>query len=85
LVNLTLLILYYNQISDINPLSGLVNLTELYLSYNQITNLQPLVSNPGIDSGDWVDVDGNPLDATSCTVHIPALEARGVTADHDCL
>jgi hypothetical protein len=84
LVNLTQLDLYNNQIVDISPLAGLVNLTWLYLCDNQITDLQPLVLNAGIDSGDEVWVNANPLDATSCTVHIPALEGRGVTVYHDC-
>lgn len=84
LVNLGVLVLFTNQISDLSPISGLVNLVTIELGDNQITDLQPLVSNAGVDSGDYVSVNTNPLDTTSCTVHIPALESRGVTVYHDC-
>ena len=84
LVNLTDLVLSSNHIVDVGPLAGLVNLTWLDLLSNQITDLEPLVLNTGIDSGDLVYVWDNPLDATSCTVHIPALEGRGVTVNHSC-
>jgi Leucine-rich repeat (LRR) protein len=84
LVNLSVLDLGANQISDVSPLSGLVSLTSLDLWYNQVSDLNPLVLNAGIDSGDLVDVMSNPLDTTSCTVHIPTLQGRGVTVDHDC-
>jgi Leucine-rich repeat (LRR) protein len=83
LTNLTLLYLSRNQISDISPLSGLTNLTELLLGNNQISDIQPLVDNPGIASGDIVDLRANPLSSTSLDTYVPALEARGVTVYWD--
>lgn len=73
-----------NQIQDISALENLPSLMELELEDNQISDIAPLVNNPGIGRGDWVDLDGNPLSNESCTVHIPALEARGVDVDYDC-
>ena len=84
LVNLIQLGLNYNQISDISPLSGLVNLSKLYIWDNQISDISPLIDNQGINSGDRVYMSGNPLDLTSCTVHIPTLESRNVYVQHDC-
>jgi hypothetical protein len=73
-----------NQISDLGPLAGMTDLDELGLSDNQISDILPLVNNSGIDSGDEVSLGGNPLSSTSCTVHIPELESRGVNVYHDC-
>ena len=78
LTNLTSLHLLGNRISNISPLSGLTRLLELYLYNNQISDLSPLVNNPGIGSGDSLDLRRNPLSSTSVSTCIPALEARGV-------
>ncbi len=83
-VNLTELFLSNNQISDLGPLSGLPNLTRLSLGGNQISDISPLVRNPVIDSGDWVDLVGNPLSTDSCNHYIPELETRGDRVQHDC-
>jgi hypothetical protein len=40
--NVSQLILYENQITDLTPLMGLTNLRELYLASNQITDVSPL-------------------------------------------
>jgi len=40
-----------------------------------------LVNNTGINDGDLLDLRDNPLSVTSCTVHIPQLEIRGVSID----
>jgi len=82
--NLTNLYLYYNQISNISPLTGLSNLTELFLDGNQISDISPLVSNSGINIGDWIVILDNPLSITSCTVYIPQLQSRGVNVQHNC-
>ena len=84
LVHFIVLSLDYNQISDMSPLSDLVHLMVLDLNYNQISDLQPLALNAGMDSGDNLFVENNPLSATSCTTHIPVLESRGVYVFHDC-
>ena len=77
--NLTHLYLYNNTISNIVPLADLINLKVLNLRYNAISNIIPLVANPGLGSGDEVDVRNNPLSATSINRHIPFLQSRGVT------
>ena len=71
-----------NGISDISALAELRNLTLVTLSANSITDLAPLVSNTGIDDGDIVDVEDNPLSELSINTHIPALQERGVTIYH---
>ena len=67
-----------NQITDISALSGLTSLGILNLEGNQIPDIQPLVNNPGLSTGDWVDLAGNPLSSTSVNDYIPQLRARGV-------
>ncbi|MEA1980694.1 MAG: leucine-rich repeat domain-containing protein [candidate division Zixibacteria bacterium] len=71
-----------NLISDITPLQNLTLLDNIYLSRNQIVDIQPLVDNSGINNGDQLWLEGNPLNDSSLTVHIPNLEARGVTVNH---
>ncbi|MCX5991283.1 MAG: PKD domain-containing protein [Chloroflexi bacterium] len=83
LTSLEYLELSGNQISDISPLSGLTNLTALNLGANQISDIEPLVSNPGIASGDTVNLPGNPLNSNSINTCIPALQGRGVTVSWD--
>ena len=78
LTNLTNLILWVNNISDISPVVGLTNLTTLNLGYNRISDLSPLVANVGLESGDTVDVRGNPLSYLSIHTHIPTLQSRGI-------
>ena len=67
-----------NNISDVSPLSGLTNLTRLDLRNNRITDLSPLAANSGLAQGAEVDVIGNPLNAISYSIHVPALQSRGV-------
>jgi internalin A len=83
LTSLTELYLSGNEIGDISPLSGLTSLTTLYLRSNQISDIEPLVTNPGLASGDSVDLRSNPLNTTSVNTWIPALEARGVVVSWD--
>ena len=49
------------------------------MSNCQVSEIGPLVANPGIDSGDTVELSGNPLSEDALRKDIPALEARGVT------
>jgi len=74
--------LMQNQISDPGPLTPLIHLQELKLTNNQITDLMALVYNTGIDSGDVVYLEGNPLSQDAVNIQIPTLEARGVTVYH---
>jgi len=81
--NLTMLVLYDNQITDISPLQHLTSLRTLDLDNNQISYLRPLEQNSGLDAGDYVSVKGNPLNSNSLNMHIPTLQARGVTVKFD--
>ena len=83
LTHLTKLHLHRNTISDILAISRLTKLTELRLERNSISDLFPLVANIGLGDGDLVIVDENPLNYTSINIHIPALEARGITIEFD--
>ncbi len=65
-------------ISDVSGLEYLINLWVLNLGGNNISDILPLVENSGVSAGDFVNLSGNPLSATSVDVYIPQLEARGV-------
>ena len=78
LTNLRVLWLQDSQLSDISALTNLRNLTELYLDNNKVSDIAPLVANIGLNSGDTVNLSGNPLNEASIKTHIPALQARGV-------
>jgi Leucine-rich repeat (LRR) protein len=84
LINLRQLLLNDNQISGINVLQNMTLLEILALTDNLVSDILPLVNNAGLGSGDRVYLQGNPLSATSCSTHIPALEARDVVVLSDC-
>ena len=79
LINLTRLSLGHNRIKDVSALFGLSNLNVLFLKGNDISDLAALAANKGLSTGDIVDVLDNPLNAATLSLHIPALQARGVT------
>ena len=81
LVTLTSLWLSGNQVSNIEPLLNLVNLRILKLQSNQIVDIVTLVNNTGIDNGDEIELQNNPLSDISINTYIPQLEARGVTVN----
>jgi len=81
--DLTQLSLSDNQIVDISPLEYLTSLTSLDLWNNQIADITPLVANAGIDAGDIVWIDANPLNQHAICTDIPALEGRTVTVFYD--
>ena len=81
--NLTALNLSYNSVSDISALAGLTDLTELRLNNNDITDLSPLVANPGLATGDTINVQENPLSFSSLFTHILTLQRRGATVEFD--
>ncbi len=83
LTNLQVLWLVGNNISDISVLAGLTNLEQLSIGGNNISDISALVENSGLSAGDRVYLSGNPLSATSVNVHIPQLEARGVTVIYE--
>ncbi len=81
LTSLRTLNLFNNGISDISALSGLTSLTNLVLSANVgLSNIQPLLDNPGLGTGDTVNLGGTTV---SCT-DVAALQAKGVTVGSDC-
>jgi len=82
LTNLTFINLAGNQISDISALSGLINIRNLWLHINQISNIYPLVQNSGLDDGDEIGLNDNPLSTTSINDYIPILQGRGVTVGY---
>ena len=83
LTDLQGLYLWGNQISDISPLANLTNLTQLQLRSNQINDIEPLLENEGLSIEYWVDLRENPLSSDSIHIHIPELDARGVTVYFD--
>jgi Leucine-rich repeat (LRR) protein len=77
-----------NQVSDLEPISGLTNLSlVLTLSENDITDLAPLLTNAalgGLGAGDIVTLFDNPLSDYARTNQIPRLENDyGITVDYD--
>jgi len=79
--NLKYLYMYYNDVTDISPLLNLVNLVKLNLKNNAVVDIETLVNNDGINSGDEIWLENNPLSDTSINTYIPALEAREVTVN----
>ena len=82
LINLTNVNMWGNQIVNISPLSGLTNLESVNINENIVTDILPLVNNTGIDNGDSIWLENNPLSEASINTYIPQLEARGVTVTY---
>ena len=81
LSNCTHLRVFYadnNSVQSLTPLQNLTELINLSLTSNDIEDIGPLVNNAGIDSGDNVALEDNPLSAQSTDEFIPTLQARGV-------
>jgi len=71
----------YNNIAEINSLVNLVNLEHLSVFENEISDISTLLDNPGINSGDVIDLRYNMLDISEDSTdmkHIKALSDRGV-------
>ena len=79
MATLTRLIAPNKNIRDLTGLEFATGLDTLNLSDNNIEDIEPLVNNAGLGAGAAIDLRGNPLSAQSRDVHIPALEARGVS------
>ena len=79
MATLTRLIAPSKNIRDLTGLELATGLDTLNLSDNNIEDIEPLVNNAGLGTGAAIDLRGNPLNAQSRDVHIPALEARGVS------
>ena len=79
MATLTRLIAPSKTIRDLTGLEFATGLDTLNLADNNIEDIQPLVNNAGLGAGTAIDLRGNPLSAQSRDVHVPALEARGVS------
>ncbi len=56
LVNLWELDIGHNNISELGPLAGLINLQKLLLYCNDFRDISRLVDNPGLGSGDIINL-----------------------------
>ena len=83
LANLTSLDARNRGIIHLTGLEYCVNLQLLHLDLNQISNLQPLVDNPGLDAGDTIYLQGNPLSYSAINTDIPILQGREVNISFD--
>ena len=83
LTSLTYLGLYSNAVADVSALRGMTSLGEVYLANNRISDISDLAANDGLGRGDYLELQGNPLDADAHATHIPALRERGVTVYFD--
>ena len=83
MVELGRLYLAGNRISDVSPLAAMTTLRSLSLQNNAVSDIGPLVDRSifgGAGSaGARVNLDGNPLDATSVREHIPTLTSWGIS------
>jgi hypothetical protein len=91
LTKLTSLSAGSNKIADLTPLSGLESLGQVYLPQNRIADFAPLLDNPGLGSGDTLqlqnqkDAGGNLLvDCDAQAATLAALTGRGITVTSDC-
>jgi hypothetical protein len=81
LFNLTTLHVSATGISDLGPLGGLTVLLFVDASDNPlIQNIQPLLDNPGVGSGDTVDLSGTGVSCPS----VAQLKQKGVAVISDC-
>ncbi len=71
-----------NEITDVSTLSGLTNLELLHIYGNDIEDISSLLDNEGLDTGDRLNLSGNPLNEESLTVHISELRQRGVRVEY---
>jgi Leucine-rich repeat (LRR) protein len=83
LTGLAALYLGSNQISNLAPMSTMTGLEDVILRNNQISDIAPLAANPGLATGDYLDLRGNPLNAAAYDTHLPDLEGRGVDVYYD--
>jgi len=71
--------MFNNQIVDTSTIMDLINLQDITLSDNQVVDLQPFVNNSGINNGDEIWLENNPLSDTSKNIYIPQLGVMGVS------
>ena len=80
--NISYLNLGYNYISDLTPLEGHIALEVVYLNDNSISSIKALVWNcdaGGLEEGDVVYLNSNPLDEEGVEADITYLTSKGIT------
>ena len=82
MVNVTYLWLGGNKIQDLSPLTNLADLSRVVLTGNRVFTIEALVSNPGLATGDTVNLDSNPLTQDALCVDVAALQGRGATVTY---
>ena len=70
-----------NNISDISPIQDLTKLKTLFLTNNFISGINSLIENKGV-LGE-IKLQNNPLSKESVFIHIPELQARGISVLFD--
>jgi len=80
LIHLEELLLANSKIQAIDALRLLTSLRILNIAGNRIVDISPLLANAGLALGDIVELLGNPVSPSSCTV-VELLRQRGVTID----
>ncbi|MGI8782306.1 MAG: leucine-rich repeat domain-containing protein [Acidobacteriota bacterium] len=82
LVRIVKLVIHSNRITSIAALSSLTDLQDLSLSGNSVSDIGPLVSNPGLGTGDTIDLSYNNLLTVRCP-DLKALVARGAAVQYE--
>ncbi len=72
-----------NGIVILTPLTSLGALVWLDLSDNLIQDIAALTQNPGLDAGDVLWLNENPLSPDALCEDVPLLTGRGLTVGHD--
>ena len=80
LTSLQYLDLDNNAVTNISALVGLHELQFLSLDNNSISDISPLA---GLNELEELYLNGNELKRAAYTVHIPALEAKGISLEYD--
>jgi len=71
----------WNELVDLTPLTGLPNLHSLRLDNNNINDIGAVAANPGMGTGDVLDVRWNFLTAADDKADLDDLAADGVAVD----
>eukprot|EP01051_Picozoa_sp_SAG22_P024166 SAG22_NODE_6575_length_836_cov_44.424695_2_plen_116_part_00 len=86
MTSLQVLGLYYNQITDITPLSALTSLDQLWIHHNQITDITPLSAltslwSLSLDNNQITDI--TPLTALTKLITLTLGDNPGKFSDYD--
>ena len=73
-----------NSINDLSPLQPVEALTMLSTGTNEIVDITPLLNSAWVNSGDWIDLTGNPVDCEGQLDALQALKDLGVQMELPC-